>query len=589
MTYEIAVVLFLLAAAMVAFMLERLTVDVIALGLVVALVISGVLTPRQAFSGFANDVIIVLCSVFVLSGALVRSGIMESLGGAFHELAGRSESRVVASIMGVSAGMSAFISNTNSTAILTPAVLEFSRRSRLSPSRLLIPLAYASMFGGACTLIGTSTNLASSGLMQQMGMEPISMFELLPVGLTMVAVGVAYMTLVGHRLLPKRGAATLGEEFQIDGYLSKIVVGEDADLVGDRLRDTWLSERGISVLAIVRGEKKIFPRAKTRIEAGDALMVQASRQRLLDLDDLPGLGFDAVESLADEDLMDEDVKLAEAIVMPRSRVLGKTLRQLRLRQRYGISVLAVYRHGISHPTEIGDLPLTDGDVLLLQGNEEGFALLQSSESIWVIGGLARRPFRKRRGTIALVALIAAVAASALGILPVAIALLLAALTVVLTRCVGADEVYGMIEWRIIVLIGGMTSVGVAMQSSGAADYLAGLIVAAAEPFGLYAVLGAFVALTMVLTQPMSNAAAALVVLPVAMSTAGRVGVDPRPLAILVTLSASLSFIAPLEPACLLVYSPGRYRFSDFVKAGIPLTAIAFVIVLALVPIFWPLG
>jgi len=232
--------------------------------------------------------------------------------------------------------------------------------------------------------------------------------------------------------------------------------------------------------------------------------------------------------------------------------------------------------------------LHEGDVLLLQGSSEGLALLQSNESIWVLGELERQRFRRRRGSIALVALLGAVAAAAVGWVPVSIALLVASLIVVLTRGVASDEVYGLIEWRVIVLIGGMTSFGVAMQTSGAADYLAGVITELALPFGLYAVMAAFIVLTMALTQPLSNAAAALVVLPVAMSTAAQIGVDPRALAILVTLSASLSFIAPLEPACLLVYSPGRYRFSDYVRAGIPMTIIAFVVLMLLVPLFWPL-
>ncbi len=588
MTYEILVVLLLLAAAMVAFFLERLPIDVITLSLLAALVVLGILTPAQAFSGFANEVIVVLCSVFVLSGALVSSGVMESVGKLIHGLAGRSEGRAVTAIMAVSAGMSAFISNTNSTAILMPAVMEFSRRAKFSASRFLIPLAYASMLGGACTLIGTSTNLASSGLMRTFDLEPISMFELAPVGLVMVVVGTAWMALVGYRTLPKHEPVTLREEFAIDNYLSQIKVGEGSDLVGMTLKNSWLGDAGATVLAVLRGDKKIFPSAEEVVMAGDILVIQASRAELLDLDEHPDLSFGPLDSHADEDFADDDVKLAEAVVMPRSRVQGKTLRKLNLRRRYGVTVLAAYRHGTSYATDIAGLRLREGDVLLLQGSPEGLALLQSNESIWVIGELGRQRFRRRRGSIALVALLGAVAAAAVGWVPVSVALLVAALIVVLTHGVASADVYGLIEWRVIVLIGGMTSFGVAMQESGAADYLAGVITRLALPFGLYAVMSAFILLTIALTQPLSNAAAALVVLPVAMSTASQIGVDPRSLAILVTLSASLSFIAPLEPACLLVYSPGRYRFSDYVKAGIPLTIIAFVVLLLLVPLLWPL-
>ena len=589
MTYEIIVVLLLLAAAMVAFFLERISIDIITLSLLAALVLLGILTPAQAFSGFANEVIVVLCCVFVLSSALVRSGIMESVGKAIHHLAGRGEGRAVTAIMAVSAGMSAFISNTNSTAILMPAVMEFSRRAKFSTSRFLIPLAYASMLGGACTLIGTSTNLASSGLMRTFGLEPISMFELAPVGLVMVVAGTTWMALVGYRTLPKHNEATLLEEFAIDNYLSQIKVGESSDLVGVALTDSWLGDAGVTVLAILREDKKIFPRAEEVMLAGDILAVQASRTELLDLDEHPDLSFGPLDSPADEDFAAADVKLAEAVVMPRSQVQGKTLRKLNLRQRYGVTVFAAYRHGTPYPpTDVASLRLREGDVLLLQGTPESLALLQSNESIWVLGQLERQRFRRRRGSIALVALLGAVAAAAVNWVPVSVALLVASLIVVLTRGVASNDVYGSIEWRIIVLIGGMTSFGVAMETSGAADYLAGLITRLALPLGSYALMSAFILLTMALTQPLSNAAAALVVLPVAMSTASQIGVDPRSLAILVTLSASLSFIAPLEPACLLVYSPGRYRFSDYMKAGFPMSIIAFLVLLILVPLIWPL-
>ncbi len=589
MTYDIFVVLVLLVVAMVAFFLERISIDAITLSLLAALVLLGILTPAEAFSGFANEVIVVLCCVFVLSNALVRSGIMESVGKVIHHLAGRGEGRAVTAIMAVSAGMSAFISNTNSTAILMPAVMEFSRRAKFSTSRFLIPLAYASMLGGACTLIGTSTNLASSGLMRTFGLEPISMFELAPVGLAMVVAGTTWMALVGYRTLPKHDEATLLEEFAIDNYLSQIKVGESSDLVGVALTDSWLGDAGVTVLAILREGKKIFPRAEEVMLAGDILAVQASRTELLDLDEHPDLSFGPLDSPADEDFTAADVKLAEAVVMPRSQVQGKTLRKLNLRRRYGVTVFAAYRHGTPYPTDVASLRLREGDVLLLQGTPESLALLQSNESIWVLGQLERQRFRRRRGSIALVALLGAVASAAVNWVPVSVALLVASLIVVLTRGVASNDVYGSIEWRIIVLIGGMTSFGVAMETSGAADYLAGLITRLAEPLGLYALMSAFIVLTMVLTQPLSNAAAALVVLPVAMSTASQIGVDPRSLAILVTLSASLSFIAPLEPACLLVYSPGRYRFSDYMKAGFPMSIIAFLVLLILVPLIWPLN
>jgi len=274
--------------------------------------------------------------------------------------------------------------------------------------------------------------------------------------------------------------------------------------------------------------------------------------------------------------------------MPGSWLIARTLKALRFRERFSVSVLAIHRRGTSHPTEISNLPLAVGDVLLLQGNEEHLGLLQGTHRIRLLGDVARTPFRRRAGTIVLTATLAAVALAASGLLSLSVAFLAAALVAVLGRCVTAEEAYRLIEWRLIMLIGGMTSLGVAMTETGAAELVASWVAQATSQFGPYAVMTAFIVLTMLLTQALSNAAAALVVVPVAVSTAMQVGMEPRTLAVVVALSASLSFITPLEPACLLVYSPGKYRFMDFVRVGLPLSLLALVVLLGLVPIFWPM-
>jgi len=588
MTSEILTLLVLLAAALTVFLFEWLSVDLVALLLVVALVLTGILTPRQAFAGFSDEVIVVLGSIFVLSAALVRTGVMEWLAGAIYRVAGHTESRVVAAVATTAAALSAFFSNTNVTAVLMPGVLEFSKTSGVRAGRLLIPLAYASMLGGTCTLIGTSTNLAASGMFSELGLAPISVFELAPVGVVMVVVGVLYLALVGHRLLPRRRAATLSEEYRVGEYLAEIIVGAEADLAGATLEESSLLGGDLNVLAIVRGGARIVPRASSRIEVGDLLIVQGTRERLLDLEARSGIDFEDRTSVGDEELRAEGVRLAEAIIMPRSAFVGRTLRELDFRRRYGPSVLAIHRRGQSMPIKIQNLPLEVGDVLLLQGPAESLELLQERQDLWLLGEVAHLPFRTRRGLFALGAVVLAVVAGAAGWVPLSVAFLLAALAVVLARCLRPEELYRVIEWRLLILIGGMTSFGVAMETTGTASYLAGRIVEWTSPFGVSFVLAAFVALTMLLTQPMSNAAAALVVLPVAVSTAREIGIDPRSVAILVTLAASLSFIAPFEPACLLVYGPGRYRFRDFVRAGLPLTLIAFVLLMLLVPVVWPL-
>jgi len=421
----------------------------------------------------------------------------------------------------------------------------------------------------------------------KLGMEPVTLLEFLPVGIVMLVVGTTYMMFAGRHLLSARTAASFVEEYEIARYLSEIIVREDSSLSQRTLAGADLSERGVHVIAIVRDGARVPPLPSARLQANDVMIVQASRDSLLELDEDPGLSFEATGKISDEELA-ADGKVVEAIVMPGSWLIGRTLKALRFRERFEVSVLAIHRRGTSRPTGIGDLPLAVGDVLLLQGSEARLDLLQGSHRIRLLGEVAHTPFRRRSGIIVLSATLAAVSLAASGLLSLSVAFLAAALIAVLGRCVSAEEAYRLIEWRLIMLIGGMTSLGVAMTESGAAELVASWVAQAIAPFGPYAVMAAFIVLTMLLTQALSNAAAALVVIPVAVSAALQVGMEPRTLALVVALSASLSFITPLEPACLLVYSPGRYRFMDFVRVGVPLSLLALVVLLGLVPVFWPL-
>ncbi len=587
-TFEIALVLGLLVAAMACFTFEWLAIDVVTLLVLVVLVLAGILTPDEAFAGFANEIIIVLASVFVLSAALVKTGVMGWLAQAILKIAGRSESRILVTLCSLSAALSAVVSNTNSTAVLVPSATELAKKAGFGASRLLMPLAFASILGGTCTLIGTSTNLAASGLLEQLGYEPFSFFEFTPIGLIIVVLGILYLLFVGSRLMPKAAPGSLSEKYEIEDYLSTVLVTEGSELAGRTLREAGLSKQGFLVAVLVRGEERIVPRPKTRLQEGDLLVVEATREALLETKDRTDLRLETDSALGDADLVAEGAKLVEAFVVGSSDFAGRSLRALAFRERFGISVLAVHRGGRNVARDIRELPLRVGDVLLLQGREEALEALQMSGDLRLLDEVGHVPFRRRKGPFAAAALGAAVLVSAFDLVPLSIALLTAALAVVIRRCITPHEIYGLIEWRLLILIGGMTSFGVAMQKTEAAEVVAGLIVSWVLPFGVYAVMATLAVLTMVLTQPLSNAAAVLVVLPIAVSTALQLGVEPRSFAVLVTLSASLSFITPFEPACLLVYGPGGYRFSDFVKSGVLLSALAFVVLLLVVPILWPL-
>jgi di/tricarboxylate transporter len=583
-TLPIFFVLFLLVAVVAVFSKEWVPVDVATLLLLCALVLLGILNVEEAFSGFSNDIIIILGSIFVLSGALMKGGVMDHLGGVISRLAGGSRTKVLLCVMPLTSFISSFMNNTTTTAVLMPAVLGVCKRSKVSPGKVLIPLAYASMLGGTCTLIGTSTNGAASGYVKSSGLEPFSMFEFLPVGVAVCVAGILFMTFVGHRLLPETREADYSEAAMRE-FLSEVVVTPGSPLAGQELRNAPLAQMGLQVRAVLRGNRRLEAEPHVMLQEGDLLLVQASREGLLQVKDTAGIEIRPDLKMG---LTSETRTIAEGLLMPHSAFIGRSVQELDFRRRFGLTVLAIYRHGHTLASRIGDLPLRAGDVLLLQGRPERFRALADNADLWILQEMEHQPARRRKGWWAVGIFLVAVAASSFDWLPLPIAFLLAALTVIGTRLITMEEAYNLIDWRLLILIAGMTSFGLAMQKTGAAAYLAGLIVTWFSPLGTLAVMLAFIVLTMLLTQPMSNAAAALVVLPVAMSTAQRLGLDPRTFAILVTLSASLSFITPFEPSCLIVYGPGKYRFRDFVVAGMPLTALVVVLILLLVPLIWPL-
>jgi di/tricarboxylate transporter len=371
-------------------------------------------------------------------------------------------------------------------------------------------------------------------------------------------------------------------------YLSEVVITPGSPIAGRSLRDSALAQMGLQVRAIHRGERRIFPEPDTQLEEGDLLIVQTGREALLQVKDTAGIEIKPDLKPSAEDLTGDSMKIVEAILMPQSALVGRSLRDLDFRNRFGAAVIAIYRKGHALATRIGGLPLRVGDVLLLQGKPESFRALADNADLLILQEMEHRPARRRKGLYAVGFFLLAVIASSFGLVPLPIAFLLAALAVVGTRLITMEEVYDLIDWRLLVLIAGMTSFGLAMQKTGAAEYLAGLIVQWAAPLGVPFVMLAFAVLTILLTQPMSNAAAALVVLPVALSTATRLGVDPRAFAVLITLAASLSFVTPFEPSCLIVYGPGKYRFRDFMVCGLPLTALVIAILMVLVPMIWPL-
>lgn len=585
---QIAIVLGLLIIAVVLFSTEKLSVDVVTLLLLMALVITNILTPQEAFAGFSNDIIIILASIFVISGALQKSGIMDAIGARLHKVARGSFNRLLFVVMVLISGISSFMNNTTATAIFVPPLMGAAKKSGISASKLLMPLAYASILGGTCTLIGTSTNVAVSGYIARSGMEPLSLFEITPVGLTLVAVGILYMMVVGQHLLPDHKDDSFTQEFAIRQYLSEIMIPQASPLIGQRIFQSDLSKMGFRILEVLRGGDKFLPEARTAIESGDILLVEGKVEDLLRVKETAGIDIRADTKLTARDLETDEIRIVEALITPQSDLIGRTLKEANFRAQYGMTALAVYRHGQSLLDKIGHIRLHMGDLLLVQGPADRLDYLRRHPDFWILEEISPTLYRKSKGLYTIAFFIGAIAVAGLGLLPLSISFLGAALLAILFRAITIEEAYEFIDWRLIILIGGMTAFGVAMDKTGTAEFLASWIVGGLAPFGVTTIMAGLFVLTILLTQPMSNAAAALVVLPIAIETAQRLGANERSFAIAIMLAASISFIAPFEPSCILVYGPGKYKFMDFIKTGVLLTVILMLVVLLLVPLFWPL-
>ncbi len=592
----IEITLLLLVVAIVLFATEKLPVDVVGLILVVALVVSGVLNVGEAVAGFGNDIIITIGGLFILVGGLIKTGLVDLIGRRLHRIAGDNEFVLTALIMATAALSASVLKNTTTTAMFLPVVIGLAAKAKLPPSKLLMPLAFGAILGGSCTLIGTSTNLAVSGTIQRYGYEGFSMFELTPVGIVMVALGIFYMLVFGRKMLPSVGGGeSLTDQYSIRDYISELFVQPGSRLIGKTLGEANInSELELAILNIIRDdETRIAPGRNERIRMGDILIVEGKVSELLRVKEEVGLELRPDFDLNDGDLEYQSVELFEVLVMRDSGFVGQTLKSLNFRQRYDLTVLAINRHGATFIEKMSDTRLKFGDVLLVQGSRERLEPLVTSGQMIMLEDLSEKSMRldKRKWAIAAFGLFLALSVSKLivGIdVPLAIAVLAGVFLLLATKTIRYAEMYSLIDFRLLVLIACMMSFGIAMEKTGADQYLATLIQTYFGEFGPMAVLAGFFLLTVALTQPMSNQAAALVVLPIAIKTALALGQNPRTFIVAVTFAASFSFITPLEPACVLVYTPGRYRFIDFVKVGSILTIIVFAASLLLVPIFWPL-
>ena len=594
---ENVLLLAIIGIAIILFISERLRVDVVAMMVLTSLILTGLVTVEQAFTGFSSPAVITVLAVFIVSGGMTRSGVADRIGELILQAAGASQLRMTLLIMLGVGVMSAFMNNIGAVAILLPAVMSVSRKTDISPSKLLIPLAWASLMGGNMTLIGTPPNILASSILESYGnLEPFTFFDFAPMGIIVLATGIVYMLLVGRHLLPDRmPGGSPANRFPVKEYLTELEVKEGSPLVNKTLREVDLgNEYGLNVIHIhLRRQDMETVSALTdhRLEPGDQLTVEASAEAIIDNSNQLGLTTTSEREVQpwEADRAKREFKLAEVVLSPTSGLNGQTIRQIDFRAKYGLSVLAIRHAGITKYNRLGEIPIEYGDVLLVEGLQEQINRLRREPEFLFLEMPTPEARRTRKAPIALAILLVTLVVVSVGWLHVSAAMFIAALSMVLTGALTMDEAYQAVEWKSIFLIASMLPLGMAMENTGTAQLLADQIILAVGGMGVMAVLVGIYIMTSLLTEVMSNAAATVLAVPIAIDAALELGANPHSFVIAVVIAASTSFLMPVgHQVNVLVYGPGGYRFGDYTKVGLLLNLLLLLVIVWLLPLVWPL-
>ena len=594
MTPQIALTLAIIVGALIIFGTEKLRVDVVALLVLLTVGLTGLVGPKEVFAGFSNSAVITVWAVYIVSGGLFKTGVADILGKFIYRLSGGNEIRLVAVIMLTCGLMSAFMNNVGATAMLLPAVVSVAKQTKIPVSKLLIPLSFSSLMGGGLTLIGTPANILATNIVSDNGLPTFGFFDFTLIGLVVFVTGILYMIFIGRHLLPVRQPPGSDQVTgQLRTYISEVRVLPDGKLAGCTLLESNLgADYDLTVVAIVRSNKnlKVLER-NTVIQSDDILLLEGSAENLLRAREELGLAT-ANESKRHAELdklSQEDMGIVEATLAPRSSMVGRSLRSLNFRERYGFTVLAVRRQGEIITKRLRSVRLQFGDDLLLQGPRRRLPALQEKGEFLVLEPLEIPESRSRKMPIAIGLMLLVIGLVLFAGLEISLAMVLGAVGMVITRCLSMDEAYESIDWRTVFLVAGMLPLGAAMESTGAAQYIADLLLGSIGSWGPLAALAGIYLLAALITQPMSNAAAMVLVVPIALDTALSLGANHLTFTLAVIIGGVTSFLTPVgHKANVLVFGPGGYKFFDYARVGALLTVSIFITTMIFLPIIFPL-